>query len=144
MTQHSPNPLPVDTRLGHVHLTVSDLPRSLDFYQQSIGLQVHDQEGNQAALGAGGEDLLLLTKISGAVKLPRTSGLYHFAIGKFSTSLEKIPNNATVHYHLGMAYYKEGEKKQARQELENALNLDDKFDGAAEAKAILSKLKYLY
>ena len=70
-------------------------------------------------------------------------GLYHFAIGKFSASLEKIPNNATVHYHLGLAYYKDGEKKQARQALQKALDLDDQFDGSSEARSILSKLSYL-
>ena len=70
-------------------------------------------------------------------------GLYNFAIGKFSASLEKIPDNATVHYHLGLAYYKEGNNKRAHQELEKAINLDDQFDEAEEARSILSKLSYL-
>jgi tetratricopeptide (TPR) repeat protein len=33
-------------------------------------------------------------------------GLYDSAIGQFSDSLAKIPQNASVNYHLGMAYYK--------------------------------------
>jgi tetratricopeptide (TPR) repeat protein len=70
-------------------------------------------------------------------------GQYNFAIRKFSASLEKIPENATVHYHLGLAYYKEGNNKRAHQELERAINLDDQFDGAEEARSILSKLTYL-
>lgn len=70
-------------------------------------------------------------------------GLYNFAIGKFSASLEKIPENATVHYHLGLAHYKEGDNKSAHQALKKALSLDENFDGAADARSILSKLAYL-
>lgn len=69
-----------DTRLGPVHLKVSDLVLSIGFYQRSIGLRLHHNGGSQAYLGAGGEDLLVLTEIPGAVRVPRRSGLYHFAI----------------------------------------------------------------
>ncbi len=69
-----------DTRLGYVHLIVSDLERSLAFYQQSIGLQVHRQEGGTAYLGVGQADLLALTEQPRAVRVPRRTGLYHFAI----------------------------------------------------------------
>ncbi len=69
-----------DTRLGYVHLTVSDLDRSTSFYQNSMGLQLHRRENGRAFMGAGREDLLVLTEKPGAVKYPRTSGLYHFAI----------------------------------------------------------------
>jgi catechol 2,3-dioxygenase len=69
-----------DTRLGYVHLTVSDLERALVFYQRSLGFQIHRQEGDAAFLGAGRDDLLVLTEQPGAVRVPRTTGLYHFAI----------------------------------------------------------------
>jgi len=69
-----------DTRLGYVHLTVSNLERALDFYQQSLGFQLHHREGDMACLGAGQDDLLVLTGRPGAVRVPRTTGLYHFAI----------------------------------------------------------------
>ena len=68
------------TRLGPVSLTVSDLSRSLAFYQERLGFQVHEQSAGQAALGAGGEDLVLLTEQPGAQHPGRTTGLYHFAI----------------------------------------------------------------
>ena len=54
---------------------------------------------------------------------------------------EKVQNNAMMRYHLGMAYYKNGEKENARRELRKALGLDPKFGGAEEAKEVLSKLK---
>jgi len=69
-----------ETRLGSVHLTVSDLARSLDYYQDGLGLRIHRQEESTAALGAGNADLLVLSEVPGAVRHPRTSGLYHFAL----------------------------------------------------------------
>ena len=69
------------TDLGYVHLTVADLNRSLNFYTEVLGLQVHQREGNRARLGVGDEDLLVLTGSPGAKPRPRnTTGLYHFAI----------------------------------------------------------------
>lgn len=69
-----------DTCLSYVHLTVSNLERSLVFYQRSLGFQVHRREGDTAYLGAGQDDLLVLTEQPGAIRVPRTTGLYHFAI----------------------------------------------------------------
>ena len=69
-----------DTRLGHVHLTVSDLERSLTFYQGVLGFQLHRGEGDTASLGAGRDDLLVLTERPGAIRVPHRSGLYHYAI----------------------------------------------------------------
>jgi catechol 2,3-dioxygenase len=68
------------TRMGSVHLTVSDLGRSLDYYERIVGLQVHDRENGSARLGAGGEDLLVLYEQPGAEPAPRNTGLFHFAL----------------------------------------------------------------
>jgi catechol 2,3-dioxygenase len=81
---NSPSPegakLHPETKLGLVHLTISDMDHSIDFYQRSLGFQVHSRDGSIAYLGAGGEDILALTEIPGAKLVPRRSGLYHFAI----------------------------------------------------------------
>lgn len=77
MTQPTISP---DTRLGYVHLTVTNLERSLAFYQESLGFQVHRREGDTANLGAGEADLLRLTENPQARRVSRTTGLYHFAI----------------------------------------------------------------
>jgi len=69
-----------DTRLGAVHLTVSDLERSLAFYQNALGFRLNRREGAQAFLGAGRSDLLTLLEKPGARAVRRTTGLYHFAI----------------------------------------------------------------
>ena len=71
-----------DLALGYVHLTVSNLERSLSFYQQALGFKVHrrDAATGTAWLGAGGPDLLVLTELTGAKRSHGTTGLYHFAI----------------------------------------------------------------
>jgi catechol 2,3-dioxygenase len=69
-----------NTTLGYAHLTVSDLQRSVSYYQNSFGFKLHRRENGTAYLGAGRDDLLVLTEQPGAVKLPRRTGLYHFAI----------------------------------------------------------------
>ena len=68
------------TRLGPVHLTVTDLERSIRFYEQAIGLRVGRQEAGQVELGAGGEKLLVLHERPGARRAPRRAGLYHLAL----------------------------------------------------------------
>jgi catechol 2,3-dioxygenase len=56
----APPKLPATLRLGAVHLTVSDLERSVDFYEDAIGLRLHHREDGVAAMGVGEEDLLVL------------------------------------------------------------------------------------
>jgi len=68
------------TRPGHVHLTVADLDRQVEFYREVIGLKLHWREGATAGLGVGNEDLLRLTEVPGARRYRGTTGLYHFAI----------------------------------------------------------------
>ena len=60
-----------------VHLTVTDLDRSVAFYEDAIGLQLHGREGPVAVMGAGGEDLLKLVEEPGARPAGRHAGLYH-------------------------------------------------------------------
>src|ERR1044071_5531023 len=73
------------TRIGHVHLTVSDLDRSLSFYRDVLGFEVTSRYGKDAVfLSAGGyhHHIGLNTWAGrGAPQPPQgTTGLYHFAI----------------------------------------------------------------
>jgi catechol 2,3-dioxygenase len=72
--------LPATLRLGAVHLTVTDLDRSVAWYQAALGLRVHRHDVDSAALGDGGEDVLVLHEDSTATPPRRTSGLYHYAL----------------------------------------------------------------
>lgn len=77
--------VPAQTRIGHVHLKVADLNRSLEFYRDLLGFEVTTMYGDQAAfLSAGGyhHHIGLNTwHSSGAPRASRnTVGLYHTAI----------------------------------------------------------------
>jgi catechol 2,3-dioxygenase len=72
--------LPATLRLGPTHLTVSNLDGSIAFYERALGLQLHDRDGDGARMGAGGEDLLVLTGEPDAALGGRHAGLYHFAL----------------------------------------------------------------
>lgn len=75
------HPLPPQTTVGVVSLTVADLDRSLAYYQQGIGLKLQRRENGTAVLGAGPSDLLALREQPGARPLHNGhTGLYHFAI----------------------------------------------------------------
>jgi catechol 2,3-dioxygenase len=68
--------------IGHVHLIVSNLERSTQFYREMIGFQILATEENIVTLTADGvASLLVLEERKDAVRKPRgTTGLYHFAI----------------------------------------------------------------
>ena len=68
------------TRMGHVHYTVADLDRQIDFYERVLRMQLHWRKDDRAALGAGGEDLVLLTEDKSTLRVPNSTGMYHFAL----------------------------------------------------------------
>jgi catechol 2,3-dioxygenase len=69
------------TRLGPVHLAVTDLQGSSAFYGEAIGLGVQGRENGVAGLGAGGEDLVVLHEEPAAPRAGNgRAGLYHFAL----------------------------------------------------------------
>ena len=67
--------LPDALRLGAVHVTVTDLERSLDWYQRALGLRAT----GAASLGDGTETLVQLHEDRDAQRAGRHAGLYHFA-----------------------------------------------------------------
>lgn len=72
-----------DVHIGLVQIRVSNLERSLAFYQNVVGLQLLRQNGRVAEMTADGQTvLLILREIENARGLRRNSaaGLYHFAI----------------------------------------------------------------
>jgi catechol 2,3-dioxygenase len=77
--------IPASTRIGHVHLKVSDLERSLEFYCGLLGFSITTRYGTQAAfISAGGyhHHIGLNTWYSkGAPPAPaHSAGLFHTAI----------------------------------------------------------------
>jgi len=68
------------TTLGAVHLTVSDLERSVGYYETAIGLVPLDRGDGRATLGVAARPLLVLVEERGARPAAGYTGLYHFAL----------------------------------------------------------------
>jgi Flp pilus assembly protein TadD len=62
------------------------------------------------------------------------------AIPLLRQAIEKQPEEAVIHFHLGLAYAQTGDKIAARQALQKALNLKADFEGADEARKLLTSL----
>jgi catechol 2,3-dioxygenase len=79
--------VPAATRIGHVHLKVSDINRALDFYCGLLGFELTTMYGSDAAfISAGG---------------------YHHHIGLntwFSKNGPQAPNNSPGLFHTAILY----------------------------------------
>lgn len=79
--------IPPQTRIGHIHLKVADLQRSLDFYCGLLGFEITTRYGEDAVfISAGG---------------------YHHHIGLntwFSKGQPPSPRNNTGLFHLAILY----------------------------------------
>ena len=104
--------LPDGTRIGRIRLQISDLDRSIAYYQKVLGLELRERSDGFASLGAkGGEAAILeLKERHGARQVPRRGllGLYHFAVllpdrgslGRFVEHLSEIGTYAGMSDHL--------------------------------------------
>src|SRR5581483_7325961 len=67
------------THMGPVELSVSDLERSLEYWQSVVGLRVLARENGTASLGTDSE-LLRFVEEPGARPADGHTGLYHVAL----------------------------------------------------------------
>ena len=82
---NEPYRIPEQTRIGHVHLKVSDLERSISFYRDILGFELTMHYGKSAAfLSAGGYHHHIGLNTWQSLNAPpppqNTTGLYHVAI----------------------------------------------------------------
>jgi len=79
--------VPAQTHIGHVHLKVADIPRSLRFYQDLLGFEITEWYGSSAVfLSAGG---------------------YHHHIGLndwYSKNAAPAPQHAAGLFHTAILY----------------------------------------
>lgn len=104
--------LPAGTRLGCVSLQVSDLTRSRDFYEGTLGFCVLEVDGVRLLLGAHGGHVPLIELVENragrSLRAGRRLGLYHVAIllpsrselGRFFTHLHGRGIRAGAADHL--------------------------------------------
>jgi len=67
-------------------------------------------------------------------------GAYNMAIDLFKEALKKSPEEATYHYHLGLAYQKAKQPALAKQHLERVLKINPKYMNADEVRKALAQL----
>src|SRR5690349_24092970 len=67
-------------------------------------------------------------------------GLYGFAADLLREALQKNPNNATYHYHLGMVYQKQSNKLEARKHLQRALQINPSYPAAEQIRSTLNQI----
>jgi catechol 2,3-dioxygenase len=110
--------LPDETSVGAVRLQVSQLQRSIDYYEEVIGLRVLTRAAGTAVLGPHGDErpLVRLEAREGARPVPRRGayGLYHFALllpdrpalGRFAAHLARIGAYAgTADHAVSQSFY---------------------------------------
>jgi catechol 2,3-dioxygenase len=103
--------LPDAAHVGAVHLQVSDLQRSLSYYQRVLGLRPHDVTATSARLGPHEDDRTLVTLHARPGVAPARRGafgLFHFAIllperaalGRFAAHLGSLGVRVGMADHL--------------------------------------------
>jgi catechol 2,3-dioxygenase len=103
-----------DTRMGPVELSVSDLDRSLAYWQDAIGLRVLSRENGRAELGSD-SPLVRFVEEPGARPADGLTGLFHVALlvpdrpslGRFlaHTAREQIPLTGLSDHDVSEAIY---------------------------------------
>jgi catechol 2,3-dioxygenase len=72
--------LPATLELGAVHLTVTNLDRSIHWYETALGLRLRARGSGEAALGDGVASAVHLHEDPAARRPGRHAGLYHYAL----------------------------------------------------------------
>jgi catechol 2,3-dioxygenase len=89
------------TQMGSIHLYVRNLPRSIQFYTQIVGLHVYHRDEHRVTLGVkqspSPKEVLVVLEEQPTfeVRQHKTTGLYHFAL-----LVPKRKDLAKVLYHL--------------------------------------------
>jgi catechol 2,3-dioxygenase len=105
-------------KIDHVHLKVSDIEKSIQFYRSILGFKILRQESTIAFLSSSGDKdsarfLVVLSELKDSTvsifhHKPRVAGLYHFAIllperRHLAYFLKHIQKNLNPEYYEGMA-----------------------------------------
>jgi Tfp pilus assembly protein PilF len=67
-------------------------------------------------------------------------GIYDSAINLFQEAIKSVPQNATYHYHLALAYQKSKQTILAKASFQRALDLDPKSSRALEIRQAITEL----
>jgi tetratricopeptide (TPR) repeat protein len=156
LTKKNPRSVAVSTMLGMILEAQRDLPAAEAQYQKTLGLDA------EAAVAANNLAWLYVSSnrnLDQALQLAQTAakqlgelpqvndtlgwiyyrkGMFQPAVKHLEKSIQKDATDASVHYHLGMAYAGDGEFEKARKSLQKALSMSTSFDGADDARKTLA------
>jgi tetratricopeptide (TPR) repeat protein len=143
---------------GTLHQKMNDIPRAQEEYEKVLDLKPgFAQAANNLAyiyseFVGDNDKALRLAKIArkSAPDDPNVADTIGWVLYKgkdFETALTylkesaaKLPDNAEIQYHLGMAQYKLGNYHEAEQTLKNILKKGGDFKGAGEARLALDEM----
>lgn len=103
-------PLHPETKIGHIHLKVSDVAASIKFYQDVLGFDVVDDFGHAAFLSAGGYH-------------------HHIGLNTWESAMGKPPKGHTGLYHAAILY---PTRKELARALERLMKHNYPISGAAD------------
>jgi tetratricopeptide (TPR) repeat protein len=146
-------------RLGILHEKKADYPKARQVYEQILGQKPRfgPAANNLAYLyserGGDQNKALELAQIAKEVApddphvadtlgwILYKRGVYQLALSHLRESARKLPENPEIQYHLGMAAYRTGDMKTAREALGRAAAASADFGGKAEAQKTLASLR---
>ncbi|WP_284008471.1 VOC family protein [Haloarcula pelagica] len=109
------SPLPAGTEVGRVALTVADSDRVAAFYEETVGLSIHDDTGERTVLGDGETQLLVLHEHPTVPeRMADETGLYHLAVrvpsrAALGAALERVERTGQLDgasdHHVSEALY---------------------------------------
>jgi tetratricopeptide (TPR) repeat protein len=68
-------------------------------------------------------------------------GAYEKALENLKSAIELSPNSPTIRYHLGMAYYKSNDLKNALNEFKNSLIISGRFNEASRSQEMIKLIE---
>jgi tetratricopeptide (TPR) repeat protein len=146
------------TVLGTLYDAQKNMPKAMESYRAALkidpqsGAAANNLAWDLADSGGNLDDALNYARIA-QNKMPDSTNItdtvawVYYKRGAIKTAIDllkgcvdKEPQNAVFQFHLGMSYFKNGQRTEARTALMQALKLNPNFPGADEAKSTLAKL----
>jgi tetratricopeptide (TPR) repeat protein len=156
--QQNPRDLRGYVLLGYLKETQGDWQKAEELYQKALQVDPENpiSANNLAYLmlehGGNVDVALSLAQVArrGALEIPNVEGTlawayyhkaaYRPAIDLLEEAVSKDRRNATLEYHLGLAYQKVGDRARAKQHLQRALEIDAKIAQSDEIRKALAEL----
>jgi len=148
----NPEYLPASMALGVIHDRMGETEKAEEYYRKVLQIKSgHALAANNLAFLLAQDDekvgeafdlaLLAKDKMPNNANVMDTLGFVYYlkgnyghAISELERSLSLNPDNALAHYHLGLVYYEKNEFKKAKMLIRKALEIDQNFVGADDAR----------